>query len=81
SRQLAEIGISDGVVVSEVSPKGAGARAGLQVGDVIVQIGFDRVKSIKDFHRLELSLRQGKPVAVRIVRNGQSRFVSVLVKP
>lgn len=80
AKVLSKTGIKSGVMISAVSPKSSAAKAGLQVGDVVVQLGFDHVKSVKSFKRIESSLKAKKPVAVRIIRDGRSRFVSLMLE-
>lgn len=60
-----------GVAVMTLEPKGAAARAGLEVEDVIVSINGRIVSSIDDLHRLLSSLPFEQPLVVSFVRNNR----------
>jgi serine protease Do len=53
------------------SAEGAGARAGVQEGDVILQIGNVQVTSVKQFAATVAKLDKTKAIAV-LVRRGDS---------
>ena len=59
------------VTVREVLPAGRGSRAGLEVGDELVQYAGVRVFSTADLQLLTASGRLGETVAVEVVRGGQ----------
>ena len=65
-----------GVYVSEVMP-GPAADAGLREGDVITMIHSQFVYSVSDFDEVVAALPEGRRIALRIVRNGSTRFISV----
>jgi S1-C subfamily serine protease len=69
---------SDGVLVESVSPGGPAAQAGIQPGDVIVQIGDVPVHSQKDLQlALTLRYKPGETVPVKINRGGQEQTLQV----
>jgi hypothetical protein len=59
------------VSVREVLPAGAGSRAGLEVGDELVQYAGARVFSAADLQLLTASGRLGETIALDVVRGGQ----------
>ncbi|MEW6523213.1 MAG: trypsin-like peptidase domain-containing protein [Bacillota bacterium] len=66
-----------GVYVDAVVTGSPAARAGLSVGDIIVEIGKRRVD---DIGSLQVALREhrvGETVAVKIIRNGQTQTVEI----
>jgi serine protease Do len=63
-----------GAVVTGVAPDSPAGTAGLQPGDVIVQIGEDPVKTAADAAKL-LGKVEGKPVRLRVVREGHGMFL------
>ncbi len=65
-----------GVVVSDVAPDSAAAEAGLQRGDVILEINRKAVKSAEEAVKMTESA-DSKTTLLRVWRNGASRFVVV----
>jgi serine protease Do len=65
-----------GVIVTRLRPAGAGALAGLHSGDLITHAGSKRLADVADLARvLKPSVRV--PLVLRIVRDGEPRFVAV----
>jgi serine protease Do len=73
-RQRLQLKDERGAVVSAVRPDSAAARAGLQPGDLITQVGSDDVKSASDAQRL-IGREANKALRLRIVREGRGLFV------
>lgn len=71
---------TDGVIIVSVEPDSAANKAGLQGGDVIVQLGFDNVTSVASFAQLEAELPANKPQPVRVIRRGTPLFRSIIIK-
>jgi S1-C subfamily serine protease len=72
------LGLKSGVQVASVLPGGPAARAGLQVGDVIVAV---RGRSVATPSQMIASVEGavvGEPLAVRINRNGTDLLLSVV---
>ncbi|HZW11409.1 MAG TPA: Do family serine endopeptidase [Phycisphaerales bacterium] len=69
------VDLQRGAVVTAVEPLGAGARAGLQVGDIITEVQGERVAGVADFRRLlrEHDLAEGVRLTVR--SGSAQRFV------
>jgi serine protease Do len=72
--------ISGGVVVKRVRSGSAAAKAGLQPGDVIVQLGFNSLDNVADFHRLAGQLPKGSIQPIRFFRNGSPVFRSIVME-
>jgi serine protease Do len=64
-----------GVWVQSLEPGGPAARAGLRVGDVVVEVDGRRVTSAEDFRAAVGQLAEGKKLTLRLERRGQSRSV------
>jgi len=64
-----------GVLVSRVESDQA-YRAGVREGDVILMINSEVVKDISSFEDIVDSLKPGKAVALRIMRDGVTRFIA-----
>jgi glutaredoxin 3 len=65
-----------GAYVGRVEPNSPAARAGIQVGDVIVQFGGQALQSDRDVDRLVANLRPGQSVGIAVWRSGQTLSLS-----
>ena len=75
ARQL-DLKNPSGVVVTRVEPSGPAAEAGLQRGDVIVEVDRKPVKSIEDFETLT-SQAGSKQVLMRVQREGSAIYLAL----
>jgi S1-C subfamily serine protease len=66
-----------GVAISQVDPNSPGAKAGLQVGDVIVAVNGNQVQDENSFRIQIAGMAPGTTVQLRIERNGQESTVPV----
>ncbi|MFJ7908185.1 S1C family serine protease [Kitasatospora sp. NPDC096204] len=66
-----------GAVIVAVTPGGAAASAGLQVGDVITKIGDTQVDSLNALTTALAALSPGSKTTVTYIRNGETRTVDV----
>jgi len=66
-----------GALVGEVEPTGPGAKAGLQPGDVIVQVDQTDVPHSPDLPRIVARHAPGSKVTVKVVRGGKELTVPV----
>ncbi len=64
-----------GVIVSRIESDSA-FRAGLRVGDVILTINNESVEDTGSFDRIVESLPEGKAVALRVMRDGITRYIA-----
>jgi serine protease Do len=69
-----------GVLINNVVQDSPAATAGLQSGDILVQLGFDEVTSVKNFREIEKSLTVNKPLPIRVIRRGSPIFRSVIIE-
>ncbi len=65
-----------GVVITNIDPAGAAANAGLQPGDVIVQINHQPIRSASEVGPA-LAKASGRPSLLLVNRGGQPLFVTV----
>ena len=74
-----ELGLTgtDGVVVMSVEPDSAGARAGIERGDVLRELDGKPIKSLADFERVTSGLATDKPVSARLQRGSNSMYVAL----
>jgi serine protease Do len=73
------LGLGDlkGAIVADVSPGGPSARAGVQVGDVVVGVNGVPVKSSSDLTRQVARVRAGENLRLDVIRDGKRRTVDV----
>ncbi len=64
-----------GVIVARIESDPA-FRAGLRVGDVILTINNQSVNGTGDFDKIVESLPEGKAVALRVMREGTTRYIA-----
>jgi membrane-associated protease RseP (regulator of RpoE activity) len=67
----------EGYRLSGVVPDSPAQHSGLKEGDVITQIGLEKVSSLKDLFEALKSLRPGDETSIFFVRNGEKRDVTV----
>jgi serine protease Do len=64
-----------GVVVTQVESDAA-YRAGIRRGDVILMINNEKIDDVDSFERAVKSVPEGKAVALRVMREGVTRFIA-----
>jgi serine protease Do len=67
---------TSGLIVTQLRPAGAGALAGLKVGDLITHVGTKQLIAISDLATLHAPTRQA-PLLLRVVREGSPAFVAI----
>jgi serine protease Do len=65
-----------GLIVTQLRPAGAGAMAGLRVGDLITHAGTKQLVGVADFAAVATPTPQA-PLLVRVVRDGSPTFVAI----
>ncbi|MFO1347139.1 MAG: trypsin-like peptidase domain-containing protein [Pseudomonadales bacterium] len=79
ARLAAQLRVSGGVLVRAVRRGGAAEKAGLQLGDVVVQLGFINVDDESSFRRVVNGLQAGSIQPIRFFREGRSIFRSIVI--
>jgi len=77
ARQLGLPSTFAGVVITGVSPDSAAAAAGVQPGDVIVEVNRQGVRSVADLKRINGKLSKNESVLLLINRQGRKIFLAV----
>jgi serine protease Do len=68
-----------GVAVSQLTAQGAAAQAGLKVGDIILRVGKEGVRSQRDLSAAMLNFKRGDTVPI-LVRRGGFDFWTALTR-
>jgi len=71
------LAVDHGALIRTVTPGGAAAKAGLQVGDVIVQIDNQEVDDASTLSDILVNQNPGDTVAVKIYRGNQQMTINV----
>jgi Do/DeqQ family serine protease len=74
--QLGISGVKNGLVVTSVDPTGPAAQAGIQSGDVLIEINHQPINSVADV-KPALQKSGDRPALVLINRGGQTVFLTV----
>ena len=69
--------IPGGVFVTAVDPVSDGARAGVQVRDVIVKVNRKEVDDLASYRKIVGALKQGDPVVLWVVRSGDPQVLEI----
>ncbi|WP_034578781.1 DegQ family serine endoprotease [Carnimonas nigrificans] len=75
--ELRRLGVPHGVVVQQVDPDGAAANAGIQAGDVLVDLNRQAITSGEKLRTIVADIPHDRPVALRVARGGQLLFVAL----
>jgi serine protease Do len=73
---MSEDGLN-GVVIQYIAPRSAAEMAGLQQGDIIVQLGKMRILSSKEYDKTVRQMPKNRPVAIRFLRRGNAVFRTI----
>nr|BCX00396.1 MAG: protease [Bacteroidota bacterium] len=69
-----------GVVINRILPGGAAEKAGLRVGDIILQVGGEDVEAANHLQSKVLKYRPGDRVPLLVWRDGRSLSVEVVLQ-
>jgi serine protease Do len=75
-----DLGVEEGVVVTELVDGGAAQYAGIIPGDVIVKVDKDQVLSAEDLVKIIGTHKIGDVVEITLIRNGKTEKISVQLK-
>jgi serine protease Do len=70
---------TEGALVGHVDPKGPAKKAGLRQGDIIVQLGKDKIKNVNQLRNLVATIKPGTATEVTIIRAGKNDNLSVTI--
>lgn len=67
----------NGVYVVEVVSGSIAEKSGVQVGDIIVKVGNDKVTSMNDLNKALYNVKKGEKSKITVIRNGQEKEITV----
>lgn len=67
-----------GVQVEQVHPDSPAADAGIEPGDIIVQLGYNAITDLATYDQVVAELPANSPVALRFFRRGRSIFRTIV---
>jgi S1-C subfamily serine protease len=70
-------GATGGVLLSGVSSNAPADRAGLEAGDVIVELAGQSIGDIYDYMRVMDNLKIGEPVSIVVLRDGERSELTI----
>lgn len=79
-KKAEELGVTDGVLVSEIVEGGSAASADIKVDDVIIGIDDKTVKTMAALQEALAQHRPGDKVKVKLIRDKKEQTVSVVLK-
>jgi serine protease DegQ len=75
-----DLDVTEGAVVQSVSPDSGAAKAGLQAGDIILEVNGEKVRDGSALRNRIGLLRAGSEVELRFLRDGRSRTVRATIQ-
>lgn len=75
------LGLDDdqGVLISDVRPDGPAAKAGLQVGDVILNVNGEKIETLRELPRVIAETEPGSDAEITVWRNGKADAIDVQI--
>jgi len=68
---------TDGALIAHLSPKGPAEKAGLEQGDIILEINKKKVRSVDDVANIVQNTKIGENLVFKILRDQQNLFITV----
>ncbi|MFN3585121.1 Do family serine endopeptidase [Phenylobacterium sp.] len=75
--EAAGLGDQKGAIVADLTPGGPSQRAGLQVGDIVVAVNGQTVRSSSELTRQVARARPGDTLRLEVIREGRRRTIDV----
>ena len=71
--------VESGALITNIVPESAAEEAGLEVGDIIVEVNEKKVDNASELRNMIGLLRSGDEVAIKYVRNSKTRSTNALL--
>ncbi|AAC07399.1 DegQ family serine endoprotease [Aquifex aeolicus] len=73
------LGIKEGVLVAQVVPGSPADKAGLKVGDVIVEVNGKKIEDARDLQFTIMKMKPGTKAVLKVIRNGKEKEITVII--
>ncbi len=73
------VGVKEGVIIAQVVPGSPADKAGLKVGDIIVEYNGEKLKDARDLQFKVMKTKPGTKVELKVIRKGKEKVVSVII--
>ncbi len=78
--EMAEnLGVKEGVIIAQVAPSSPAEKAGLRIGDVVVEVDGKKVSDTRDLQFTIMKTPPGQEVTLRVVRDGKELNIKAKV--
>lgn len=78
--EMAEsLGVKEGVIIAQVAPSSPAEKAGLKIGDVVVEVNGQKVGDVRDLQFTIMKTPPGQEVVLRVVRDGKELTIKAKV--
>lgn len=75
--QMQQFGFPEGILVQQVKPDSAAAKAGILISDVITKIGDKQIKSFTDIDLLKDNVKKGDVLDIVLIRSGKEQTIKL----
>ena len=73
------VGVKEGVIVAQVVPGSPADKAGLKVGDIIVEYNGEKVRDARDLQFKVMKTKPGTKVKLKVIRQGKEKVITVTI--
>ncbi len=73
------LGVKEGVIIAQVMPSSPADKAGLKIGDIVVEIEGQRVSEVRDLQFKIMRTPPGKEINLKIIREGKEMNIRAKV--
>ena len=73
------VGVKEGVIVAQVVPGSPADKAGLKVGDIIVEYNGEKVRDARDLQFKVMKTKPGTEVELKVIRQGKDKVIKVKI--
>jgi serine protease Do len=78
--EMAEsLGVKEGVIIAQVAPSSPAEKAGLRIGDVVVEVDGKKVSDTRDLQFTIMKTPPGQEVTLRVIRDGKELNIKARV--